>query len=160
MDELRSPEGATRSRKILGRGRGTGRGKTSGKGHKGQNARAGGGVRVGFEGGQMPLYRRIARRGFSNYPFKKQYVVVSVGQISKLYENGETVDLETLTEKNLIKKSETLVKILSDGEIDKKVTVKGVKVSRAAAEKIVSAGGSVDESDNQQVEGNGVESDS
>jgi large subunit ribosomal protein L15 len=159
MEELRAPEGATRSRKILGRGRGTGRGKTSGKGHKGQNARAGGGVRPGFEGGQMPLYRRIARRGFSNYPFKKEFVVISLESISRAFSDGDTVDFESLVQKNLIKKNETYVKILSDGNIEKKVTVRGLKVSKPAMEKIVAAGGTVEDQDNPQVEADGVESD-
>ncbi len=96
MAELRAPQGATRSRKRIGRGPSSGHGKTSGKGHKGQNARSGGGVRPGFEGGQMPLYRRIARRGFSNYPFKVEYIGINVSALEQSFGDGDTVTLESL----------------------------------------------------------------
>ncbi len=144
MAELHVTPGANRKKKVLGRGQGSGRGKTSGKGHKGQNSRSGGGVRLGFEGGQMPLYRRIARRGFSNYPFKKTAVPVSLGEIDKRFSDGDVVSLETLREKRLIKNSECLIKILADGEITKKIKVEGLMVSKSAAEKIRRAGGSVE----------------
>ncbi len=144
MAELHVTPGANRKKKVLGRGQGSGRGKTSGKGHKGQNARSGGGVRLGFEGGQMPLYRRIARRGFSNYPFKKTTIPVSLGEIEKRFSDGDVVSVETLREKKLIKNSECLIKILSDGDITKKIKVEGLMVSRSAAEKIRAAGGSVE----------------
>ena len=144
MAELHVTPGANRKKKVLGRGSGSGRGKTSGKGHKGQNARSGGGVRLGFEGGQMPLYRRIARRGFSNYPFKKSAIAVGLGEIDKRFTDGDVVSLETLREKNLIKNSECLVKILANGEISKKIKVEGLLVSQGAAEKIRAAGGTVE----------------
>lgn len=143
MPEVHAPDGATKRRRIKGRGPGSGNGKTSGKGHKGQNSRSGGGVRDGFEGGQMPLYRRIARRGFSNYPFKKRWVVVNLLDIDRVYEAGETVDLSSLVKKGLVKRSVELVKILADGEISKKLSFEGLKLSAAAAEKVRSAGGSI-----------------
>ncbi len=139
---IRVPKGATRDKKMLGRGVGSGHGKTAGKGTKGQKARAGGGVRVGFEGGQMPLYRRIARRGFSNAPFKKVYAVVNVSALNG-YADGESVTLASLRAKGLVKKKETLVKILGDGELARKLTVSVDKVSASAREKILAAGGQV-----------------
>ncbi len=144
METLKPPKGAIRQRKRLGRGNGSGNGTTAGKGTKGQNSRSGGGVRPGFEGGQMPLYRRVARRGFSNYPFKKEYVAVSLSLIEDRFSSGDTVNLETLRDHRLIGKRESLVKILCDGEVSKKLTVVGVRVSRSAAAKIVAAGGTVD----------------
>lgn len=144
MSELHVPVGATRKQKKLGRGQGSGRGGTSGKGNKGQNSRSGGGVRPGFEGGQMPLYRRIARRGFSNYPFKITAVVVNVSELDGRYEDGESVTLETLKVKGLVKKSVEVAKILGEGEISKKLSVSGVRVSASAREKIKKAGGSVE----------------
>ena len=123
METLRPPKGAIRQRKRLGRGRGSGTGTTAGKGTKGQNSRSGGGVRPGFEGGQMPLYRRVARRGFSNYPFKKEYVVVSLSAIEGRFSNGDTVSLETLREHGLIGNRDKLAKILGDGHLSKKLTV-------------------------------------
>lgn len=143
MAELRAPKGATRSRKRIGRGPGSGHGKTSGKGHKGQNARSGGGVRPGFEGGQMPLYRRIARRGFSNYLFRTEYIEVNVGVLEGHFESGETVSLKTLKEKKVVKRRAEHVKILGGGELSKKLTVQGIKVTKGAEAKITAAGGSV-----------------
>ena len=140
---LRAPMGASKKKSIVGRGRSSGSGKTSGKGHKGQKARSGGGVRPGFEGGQMPIYRRVAARGFSNYPFKKEYVVVNVASLEKVYSDGETVSLDTLVQKGLVKKSETLVKILGVGELKKKLDVVIPAVSASAKEKIEKAGGKV-----------------
>lgn len=138
---LKAPLGANKNRKILGRGRATGVGKTSGKGHKGQKARSGGGVRPGFEGGQMPLYRRVAARGFSNHPFKVEHVVINLSSLEKVYSDGETVSLDTLVAKGLVKKSETLVKILGNGEIKKKLNVEIPAVSASARAKIEKAGG-------------------
>lgn len=143
MAELRAPQGATRSRKRIGRGPSSGHGKTSGKGHKGQRARSGGGVRPGFEGGQMPLYRRIARRGFSNYPFKVEYLGINLGTLEQSFGDGDTVTLETLKEKKVVKKRTERVKILGQGELSKKLTVQGLKVSKGAEEKITAAGGTV-----------------
>ena len=141
--ELKAPKGANRSKKLLGRGRATGTGKTSGKGHKGQNSRSGGGTRLGFEGGQMPLFRRIAARGFSNHPFKVEYVGINVSSLNERYVDGEKVNRETLIAKGLIKKGEKNVKILGDGELDKKLEVEIKKVTAGAKDKIVKAGGSV-----------------
>ena len=143
VNQLRAPKGASKKKSIVGRGRSSGSGKTSGKGHKGQKARSGGGVRTGFEGGQMPLYRRVAARGFSNYPFKTEYVVVNVSSLEKLYADGEKVNLGTLVQKGLVKKSEKLVKILGGGDLKKKQKVSVPAVSASAKDKIEKAGGSV-----------------
>lgn len=145
MSELHVPAGATRKRKRLGRGIGSGTGKTSGKGHKGQNARSGGGVRPGFEGGQMPLYRRIARRGFSNYPFKVEYIPVNLDRLSAAFAAKDVVDLAALVGKGLVSRNATSVKILGRGEIDKALTIRGLKVSSGARGKIEAAGGSVED---------------
>jgi large subunit ribosomal protein L15 len=141
--ELKAPKGANRSKKVLGRGRATGTGKTSGKGHKGQNSRSGGGTKIGFEGGQMPLYRRIAARGFSNHPFKVEYVGINVSALNERYNDGEKVNRETLIEKGLIKRSEKNIKILGNGDLEKKLEVEIKKVTAGAKEKIVKAGGTV-----------------
>lgn len=142
MSEIRKPSGATKAKKIRGKGVGTGIGKTGGRGTKGQNSRSGGGVRLGFEGGQMPLYRRIARRGFSNYRFKVRYTEVSLSNLNKFFENGETVSLETLIERGVVRKSTKAVKILGSGKLEKNLTVIGVAATGSAKETIVSAGGS------------------
>ena len=140
------PKGSTSPSKVLGRGAGTGKGCTAGKGTKGQNSRAGGGTRIGFEGGQMPLFRRVARRGFSNYPFKKKYLILKVGALG-VFKDGDTVNKESLAAAGLIparsKGKTTGIKILADGEISKKLTVAVDKVSAGAAEKIKAAGGTV-----------------
>mgnify|MGYP006304935879 CR=1 FL=1 len=148
MEELtgiKAPKGANKKKKFLGRGAGSGKGGKCGKGDKGQNARSGGGVRPGFEGGQMPLYRRIARRGFSNYPFKKEYQIVNIKDINNKYEDGEIVDRASLKERGLIKSNYVPVKVLGDGELEKKVTVSVEKVSKSAVEKIIAKGGEVSE---------------
>jgi large subunit ribosomal protein L15 len=141
--ELHAPKGSTKKKIIVGRGNSARRGRTSGKGNNGQNARSGGGVRPGFEGGQMPLYRRIARRGFSNYPFKKEYLAVNLDLIEKKFNDGETVSLETLRERKLVKGKNAAVKILANGELTKKLTFQVDQVSSAAKEKIEKAGGAV-----------------
>lgn len=142
MGQIVKPFGATKKKTIVGRGASS-KGRACGRGHDGQNSRSGGGVRLGFEGGQMPLYRRVARRGFSNAPFKVVYQPVSLAVIEGLYEAGETVSDATLREKGIIKGNDTVAKILSDGEITKKVVVEGVKLSKTAEEKIKAAGGEV-----------------
>ena len=142
MAEIRAPKGANKKRRIVGRGNG-GRGGTCGRGDKGQNSRSGGKVRPGFEGGQMPLYRRIARRGFSNSPFKKEYYVLNVGALNKAFQECDTVTMETLLEKKLIKKNQKLVKILGNGDVDKKLTLDMDAVSSGAKKKIEEAGGEV-----------------
>jgi large subunit ribosomal protein L15 len=141
---LHAPEGANKRKRIIGRGQGSGRGTTAGKGNKGQQSRSGGKTYIGFEGGQMPLYRRIAHRGFSNYPFKKVFQIVNVGEIEKRYENGETVDAASLIAKGLVKDVDK-VKILGNGELTKKLSFKVAALSASAKEKIEKAGGSIEE---------------
>jgi ribosomal protein L15 len=140
---LSAPQGANKKKRIVGRGSSSGRGTTAGRGNKGQQSRSGGKTYVGFEGGQMPLYRRIARRGFSNYPYRKEYAVVNLELIAAKFAEGDTVNRESLIEKGLLKKSALLVKILGNGDVDKKLTVCADKVSAGAKEKIEKAGGSV-----------------
>ena len=139
LNELRPAEGSTRESFRVGRGPGSGNGKTAGKGHKGQNARSGGGVRPGFEGGQIPLYRRLPKRGFNNI-FAKHYAIVNVNALD-VFENGAVVNAETLIEKGIIKKALDGVKVLGRGEVTKKVTVQAAIFSASAKEKIESVGG-------------------
>jgi len=141
---LSAPQGANKNPKRVGRGSSSGLGTTAGKGNKGQQSRSGGKTYVGFEGGQMPLYRRIAHKGFSNYPFKKEYVCINVELLNAKYNDGETVNTESLVAKGFISsKSKALVKVLGNGEITKKLTVAVDKVSESAKAKITAAGGSV-----------------
>jgi large subunit ribosomal protein L15 len=150
MMNIEKPKGATTSPKVLGRGTGTGKGCTAGKGTKGQNSRAGGGTRLGFEGGQMPLFRRVARRGFSNYPFKKKYLTLKV-QALDVFKEGDTVNRETLAAAGLIparaRSKGIPIKILANGTIAKKLTVAVDKVTSGAAEKIKAAGGTITSAD-------------
>ena len=139
LDELKPSEGSRFESKRVGRGIGSGTGKTSGKGHKGQNARSGGGVRPGFEGGQMPLYRRLPKRGFTNI-FAKKYVTINVEVLEK-FENGTEVTAEILKESGIISKTLDGVKILGRGEITKSLTVKVAGFTASAKEKIEKAGG-------------------
>ncbi len=139
LHELQPAAGSTTSPKRLGRGVGSGLGKTSGKGHKGQKARSGGGVRPGFEGGQMPLTRRIPKQGFTNI-FRTEYATVNVGKLD-IFDDGAVVTAEMLKEAGLIKKVMDGVKILGDGELTKKLTVQADQFSAAAKEKIETLGG-------------------
>lgn len=139
LHELSPAAGSTRSVYRKGRGPASGNGKTAGKGHKGQNARSGGGVRPGFEGGQIPLYRRLPKRGFNNI-FAKHYAIVNVNALD-VFENGAVVNAEALIEKGIIKKALDGVKILGRGEVTKKVTVQAAIFSASAKEKIESVGG-------------------
>lgn len=139
LHELKPAKGAVRNRKRLGRGTASGQGETSGKGHNGQNARSGGGTRPGFEGGQMPLYRRIPKRGFTN-PFKKDWSIVNVEDLNK-FDEGTEVTPAMLMESGLIKKLNYGVKILGNGEVEKKLTVKANKFTQSAQSKIEAAGG-------------------
>lgn len=140
---LHAPKGANKKPKRVGRGSSSGLGTTAGKGNKGQQSRSGkAGPYVGFEGGQMPLFRRIARRGFSNYPFKKEYEIVNLIDLEAKFADGETVNKETLVAKGMVK-SNSFVKVLGNGDISKKLTVEVDKVSASAKEKIEKAGGSV-----------------
>ncbi len=141
--ELHAPQGANKAPKRVGRGSSSGLGTTAGKGNKGQQSRSGEKTYVGFEGGQMPLYRRIARRGFSNEPFKKEYAIFNLQQLEEKYADGETVDSASLTAKGLLTKNADGIKVLGNGEITKKLTVCVDKVSGSAKEKIEKAGGSV-----------------
>ena len=141
--DIRAPKGQKKN-KRLGRGVGSGHGKTAGKGHKGQKARAGGGVRLGFEGGQMPLFRRIARRGFSNYPFKKVFQVVNISDLNR-FADGATVTAESLASLGLARKKRVEVKILGAGELTRRLVIDGLKVSTVAREKILAQGGEVRE---------------
>ena len=139
LHELHPAEGSTASQKRLGRGSGSGLGKTSGKGHKGAKARSGGGKRPGFEGGQMPLYRRVPKRGFNNV-FRTEYAEVNVERL-EAFENGETVNAQALLEKKIIRKELDGIKILGGGELTKKLTVQAAKFSASAKEKIEAVGG-------------------
>ena len=139
IHELSPAEGSVKDAKRIGRGHGSGNGKTAGKGHKGQKARSGHGMRPGFEGSQMPLQRRIPKRGFNNI-FATQYAFVNVSAL-EAFENGAVVDAAALQEKGLIKKALDGVKILGNGELTKKLTVKATAYSAAAKAKIEAAGG-------------------
>jgi len=141
LDNIPTIKGATHPTKRLGRGEGSGHGKTSGKGHKGQKARSGGGIRIGFEGGQMPLYRKLPRRGFNNFNFRTTYQTVNVGELAKL--EGETVDRAALVAAGLIRSNNQGVKLLGDGEVSKAFTVSVCKVSASAKSKIEAAGGKI-----------------
>jgi len=140
LNDLRPAAGTTKNKKRIGRGVGTGQGKTAGKGHKGQNSRSGGGTRPGFEGGQMPLYRRLPKIGFTNI-WRKEYAVVNLFDLNEKFEDGAVVTIDALKEAGLVKAVKNGVKILATGEITKKLTVQANKFSATAAEKINAAGG-------------------
>lgn len=139
LHELTPAPGSARKPYRKGRGAGSGNGKTAGRGHKGQNARSGGGVRPGFEGGQLPIYRRLPKRGFTNH-FAKEYSVVNIEALNR-FENGSVVDVEMLTQAGLINAVKDGIKILGSGDITKKLTVKANIFSASAKEKIEAAGG-------------------
>ncbi|MBR3099524.1 MAG: 50S ribosomal protein L15 [Clostridia bacterium] len=139
LHELHPAEGSTTAQKRLGRGTGSGLGKTSGKGHKGAKARSGGGKRPGFEGGQMPLYRRVPKRGFTNI-FGTDYAVVNVESL-EIFNDGDTVTVQDLLDKRIIRKTLDGVKILGNGELTKKLTVQANKFTEGAKEKIEAVGG-------------------
>ena len=139
LHDLHPAVGAKTTKKIVGRGEGSGLGKTAGKGHKGQKARSGGGVRPGFEGGQMPLYRRLPKRGFKNIN-RKEFVPVNVSSLN-VFEDGQEVEVPMMIEKGLIKNELDGVKILGNGNLEKKLTVKAKYFSKSAIEKIQNAGG-------------------
>ena len=142
IHELHKPEGSTKAPKRVGRGQGTGQGTTAGRGMNGQNSRSGGGVRLGFEGGQMPLYRRLPKRGFTNH-WAKEYAEINVKDLNR-FENDTVVDFELLLQSGLVKQVKDGVKVLGNGELEKKLTVKVEKFSKSAAEKIEKAGGKVE----------------
>ena len=143
LHELSPAEGSVTPAYRKGRGPGSGNGKTAGKGHKGQNARSGGGVRPGFEGGQLPLYRKLPKRGFYNR-FAKEYSVVNVEALNK-FEDGAVVDLAVLAEAGIVSQPKSALKILGKGELAKKLTVKATVFSATAKEKIEAAGGKIEE---------------
>lgn len=140
LHELSPVEGSKKDSKRIGRGHGSGQGKTAGKGHKGQKARAGKGMRLGFEGGQMPLQRRVPKRGFNNI-FAKTVVSVNLGTLNSKFEDGAVVDVKALTDAGIVKNSFDAVKILGNGTLDKKLTVKVSAFSESAKSKIEAAGG-------------------
>lgn len=140
LHDLRYSEGAVKNRKRLGRGSSSGTGKTSGKGHKGQNARSGGGVRPGFEGGQLPLFRRLPKRGFSNADFKIKYAIINVSDLN-MFDEGTVVSPELLKEMGIIKKQLDGLKVLGSGELTKKMTVRAHKFSESAIKAIETVGG-------------------
>ena len=139
--ELSPPAGSTATPKRKGRGQGTGNGKTAGRGHKGQKARAGGGVRPGFEGGQMPLYLRLPKRGFNNKVFERRLAYVNVSALDGAFDNGAEVAFEQMKEAGLLKKRLDGVVVLGDGELNKALTVRAARFSKSAARKIEAAGG-------------------
>ncbi len=142
LHELSPVEGATKAPKRIGRGHGSGNGKTAGKGHKGQKARAGHGMRIGFEGGQMPLQRRVPKRGFNNI-FAKEYAIVNVSAL-EVFDDGAVVDAAALAEKGLIRCACMPVKILGNGQLSKKLTVNAAAFSAGASEKIQKVGGTAE----------------
>ena len=142
LNQLKPVQGARHSKKRLGRGIGSGLGKTSGRGTKGQNSRSGGGVRPGFEGGQLPLFQRLPKRGFHNHN-RVEYLIVNVEQLN-VFENDSVVDAQALVEAGLIKEAIMGIKVLGNGELTKKLTVKANKFSESAKKAIEAAGGSVE----------------
>jgi len=142
LEELKSPPGATKRVKRVGRGIGSGHGKTSTRGHKGQKSRSGGGTRLGFEGGQMPLQRRLPKRGFTNI-FKKEYAIVNIKDLNR-FEDGSEITPEVLQNAGLINAVKDGVKILGHGELEKKLTIRVHKISRQAEEKVTARGGRVE----------------
>lgn len=142
LHELKYNVGARKSTKRLGRGQGSGQGKTAGKGHKGQNARSGGGVAIGFEGGQTPLFKRIPKRGFTNFT-RKEYAIINLSDLNR-FDEGATVDAFALVTEGLIKKLHNGVKILGNGKLEKKLNVQCHKISKSAKEAIEKVGGQVE----------------
>jgi large subunit ribosomal protein L15 len=142
LHELKATEGARFTSKRIGRGQGSGTGKTSGKGHKGQNSRSGGGVAIGFEGGQTPLFKRTPMRGFTNFT-RKEYATINVGDLNA-FEDGATVNFEILKDAGLLKKELDGLKVLGDGKLEKKLTVQAKKFTKSAEKAIVEAGGTAE----------------
>lgn len=140
LHELQPAEGSVKDVKRIGRGHGSGNGKTAGKGHKGQKARSGGSIRPGFEGGQMPLQRRMPKRGFNNI-FAAEYATVKVSDLEARFESGAVVDAEALVKSGVIKSAKDGIKVLGNGELTKSITVKAAKYTASAKEKIEKAGG-------------------
>ncbi len=143
LQDVKPRPGAKTRRKRIGCGESSGHGKTSGKGNKGQMARAGRGIRPGFEGGQMPMHRRLPKKGFNNKQFKDVFEVVNVGKLNESFEDGAVVTEATLREAGLVSRNCDFVKILGSGDLARKLTVQGAQVSASAREKIEKAGGSI-----------------
>ena len=143
LNELKASTGSRHTKKIVGRGPGSGLGKTSGKGHKGQNARSGGGVKPWFEGGQLPLYRRLPKRGFSNAKFKVEYATINLSDLNR-FEDGTVVTPELLKETGLVKKQLAGIKVLGNGKLEKKLTIKAHKFSNSAIEAIEKNGSKIE----------------
>ena len=139
LHELEKNIGATHAKNRVGHGPGSGLGKTSGRGQKGQKARSGGSINPVFEGGQLPLYRRLPKRGFSNYPFKKEYAVINLSDLN-VFEDGTVVTPALLKEKGIVKKQLSGIKVLGEGQLDKKITVQAHKFSKSALDKINESG--------------------
>ncbi|MDD6419577.1 MAG: 50S ribosomal protein L15 [Clostridium sp.] len=139
LHELEKNIGATHAKKRVGRGSGSGLGKTSGRGQKGQKARSGGSINPVFEGGQLPLYRRLPKRGFSNYPFKKEYAVINLSDLN-VFEDGTVVTPALLKERGIVKKQLSGIKVLGEGQLEKKLTVQAHKFSKSAIDKINESG--------------------
>lgn len=139
LHELEKNIGATHAKKRVGRGSGSGLGKTSGRGQKGQKARSGGSINPVFEGGQLPLYRRLPKRGFSNYPFKKEYAVINLSDLN-IFEDGTVVTPTLLKERGIVKKQLSGIKVLGEGQLEKKLTVQAHKFSKSAIDKINESG--------------------
>lgn len=148
---LRAPQGANKKKVIVGRGRSSGAGGTSCRGNKGQNSRSGGGVRLGFEGGQTPLFRRLPSRGFSNEAFKLRYTIVNLAILETIFPNDSAVNYKTLLAKGVVKTNETLIKILGNGVLTKKLIVQVDRVSKSAKVAIEKAGGQVLASTDQNI---------
>ena len=143
LNELKPAKGSKKSRKRVGRGESSGYGKFSGRGSNGQRSRSGGSLHLAFEGGQTPFFRRVPKKGFSNFPFKDFFSVINVSDLEKTYETGEVVNRETLIEKGLVRRKKLKIKLLGDGEISKKLSVFVDKVSKTAKEKVEKAKGDV-----------------
>lgn len=141
LDNIPTIKGATHPTKRLGRGEGSGHGKTSGKGHKGQKSRSGGGIRIGFEGGQMPLYRKLPRRGFNNFNFKTSFQLVNLKQLDKV--DGDIVNRTTLLNAGLIRDNSQAIKLLGDGELSRALTIELDQISASAKAKVEAAGGQI-----------------
>lgn len=144
LNELAPAPGSKKTRKRVGRGESSGLGKTCGKGSNGQKSRSGTYIQMGFEGGQMPLIKRVPKRGFKNYPFKKEYAIVNLAMLEERFENGASINAEVLIENNVIKNVRDGLKVLGVGELTKKFTVTAKKISTSAKEKIEAAGGKVE----------------
>ncbi|HAG51236.1 MAG: 50S ribosomal protein L15 [Deltaproteobacteria bacterium GWC2_42_51] len=142
LNRLKSPDGASKNRTRVGRGEGSGLGKTSGRGHKGQKARTGGTAKVGYEGGQTPIHRRLPKRGFTN-KFKKIYNIINVEKLS-IFKNDDVIDAKTLIDRGVVKNIKDGIKVLGDGEIKVPLTVKANKFTATAKQKIEAAGGKVE----------------